>query len=145
MNRIAAALAALAGLAACQPQAYQDFSFGTEYQAVVLVNGQVFYGRIEQLDRPFPLLRDVYYLASQTDADGRPTRGVLLKRGREPHAPGFMHINARHIAVIEPVAADSRIGQLIAESRKQPPAEAPAAAPVPAPAPPAQPQAGPQQ
>lgn len=123
MNRFVrafAALAALAGLSACQPQIpSQDFSFGTEYQAVVLVNGQVFYGRIEQLDRPFPVLRDAYYLASQTDAEGH-TRAVLLKRGREPHGPGFMHISARHIAVIEPVAPDSKIAQLIAESKRQP-------------------------
>lgn len=131
-------LALVGALAACQPQiAAQDFSFGTEYQAVVLTNGQVFYGRIEQLDRPFPVLRDVYYIASQTDPDTKQTKGMLLKRGREPHGPAFMHINAQHIAVIEPVAPESRIAQLIAESRKQPPAAssepAPAASTQPAP------------
>lgn len=49
---------------------------------------------------------------------------MLVKRGSEWHGPDFMRTNARHVVLIEPVAPDSRVAQLIREA-KAPAATAP--------------------
>jgi hypothetical protein len=41
-----------------------------------------------------------------------------VKRGKELHAPDRMIINQKSIVFVEPVGADSKVAQLIAESNK---------------------------
>jgi len=103
-----------------------DLSFPTEYQTVFLDNGQAFIGKVEA-GTNFLVLRDVFYVQRQVTsaaADKKQEVNVLLKRGSEWHAPDFMRINLSHIILIEPVAPDSRVAQLIREAKK-PPAAAP--------------------
>jgi hypothetical protein len=124
-----------------------DLKFPTEYQAVFLDNGQVFFGRLQDTGEPFLLLRDVFYVQRAVSGDKKETHNVLLKRGNEWHGPDFMRVNSRHVVLIEPVAPDSRVAQLIREARKPtagPPAATPApASPAPAPTPQAPPAAAP--
>jgi hypothetical protein len=118
-----------------------DLQFPTEYQAVFLDNGQVFFGRLQKTNSNFLLLRDVYYIRHEVSKDQKESRNVLLKRGLEWHSPEFMRINSRHVVLIEPVAPDSRVFQLIMQANKQAPPPAPSAAPPAAPpAPPAAPE-----
>jgi len=114
-----------------------ELGFPTEYQAVFLDNGQVFFGKIEETSSPYITLRDVFYVQSVTDRDKKETKNILLKRGYEWHGPAFMRLNPRHVVLIEPVGPDSRVAQLIREARSAPPPRAdgpPAAAPAPKPA-----------
>ncbi len=100
----------------------------TEYQAVFMDNGQVFFGRMEKGASAFPLLRDVYYIGRQTSPDGKQVANILVKRGSEWHGPDHMSINKQHIVIIEPVSATSRVAQLIKDAKaQQPQASAPAA------------------
>ena len=46
-----------------------DLDFPTEYQAVYLDNGQVFFGKLSETGSPFPLLRDVFFIQTQVDRD----------------------------------------------------------------------------
>ena len=108
-----------------------DLKFESTYQAVVLDNGQVFIGKLEQSGSAYPLLRDVFYIQRLTEGDKKEVKNVLLKRGNEWHKPDYMRLNARHIVMIEPVAPESRMALLIQEA-KAPPAAAPPAAPLPA-------------
>ena len=108
-----------------------DLKFETTYQAVVLDNGQVFIGKLEQGGSAYPLLREVFYIQRLTEGDKKEVKNVLLKRGNEWHKPDYMRLNARHIVLIEPVAPESRMAKLIQEA-KAPPAAAPPAAPPPA-------------
>ena len=39
----------------------------TPYQAVLLTNGSAYFGRLEGLGTPFPVLRDVFYVQSTQD------------------------------------------------------------------------------
>jgi len=96
-------------------------SFTTEHQAVFMDNGQVFFGKMENDGGAYPLLKDVYYIGRQTSPDGKEVKNILIKRGNELHAPDFMYINKQHIAIIEPVAANSRVEQLIKEAKDQKP------------------------
>jgi hypothetical protein len=95
--------------------------FSTEYQAIFMDNGQVFFGKIEQAGAGYPLLKDVFYIGRQTSPDGKEVKNILVKRGNEWHGPDFMYINKQHIVVIEPVAANSRVSQLIKEAKNQKP------------------------
>jgi hypothetical protein len=114
-------LAAALGLTGCGSS---SLDFPTEYQAVYLDNGQIFFGKLADSGSPFPILRDVFFVQTQTDRDKKESKHLLFKRGSiEGHHPDFMRINAEHIVVIEPVAPDSRVAQLIREAKApRPPA-----------------------
>jgi hypothetical protein len=99
-------------------------SFKTEYQAVFMDNGQVFFGKLEKTDSPYPVLKDVYYIGRQTSPDGKQAANVLVKRGNEWHSPEYMNINKQHIVIIEPVSSTSRVAQLIKEAKVQQPLQA---------------------
>ncbi|MGH9454764.1 MAG: hypothetical protein ACRD2O_12430 [Terriglobia bacterium] len=115
---IVIALVALgaAGFAACRTRA--AVKFGTPYQAVLLDNGQVYYGKIQGLETAYPVLTDVYYVKSQVNPETKEVSNVLIRRGNEWHAPDRMFLNANHIVLMEPVNPKSKVAQLIAASRK---------------------------
>jgi hypothetical protein len=107
-----------------------NLSFPTEYQAVFLDNGQVFFGRLSAASAsPYLTLKDVFYVQRIITGEKKAARNILVKRGSEWHAPDFMRINIRHILLIEPVAPDSRVALLIREAKARLAAGAPAPAP----------------
>ncbi len=118
-----------------------DLNFSTEYQAVFLDNGQVFFGKLSDVGSPYLTLRDVYYVQTLVEREKKEPANILVKRGSEWHNPDFMRINNRHVLVIEPVGSDSRVAQLIKEAKSatppkaESPAPAPKANPQPAPKP----------
>jgi len=89
----------------------------TEYQAVFLDNGQAFFGKLENANSKYPLLKEVYYIQSQEDPATKQVNSVLTKRGSELHGPDAMYINAGHILMVESVTPGSKVGQLIAEAK----------------------------
>lgn len=91
--------------------------FGTPLQAVLLDNGQVYYGIVSRLDTAYPEMTDVYYVVNEEDPRTRTVKHVLVKRGKELHAPTATYLNARHIVMIEPVGEGSEVAKLIAHSR----------------------------
>ncbi|OPY13418.1 MAG: hypothetical protein A4E70_01118 [Syntrophus sp. PtaU1.Bin005] len=112
-------------LSACENRAKEEkLNFTTEYQAVFMANGQVFFGKIENAGAAYPLLKEVYYIGRQAAPEEKEVRSILIKRGSEWHKPEYMYINRQHIAVIEPVSPDSRVAQLIKEAKTAKPAEA---------------------
>jgi hypothetical protein len=84
---------------------------------VLLTNGSVYYGKLEGLGGPFPVLRDVFYVQAAADPNTKQTTNVLIRRGKEWHAPDYMVLNANHILLVEPVTPGSRVANLIAEAR----------------------------
>lgn len=93
--------------------------FDTPYQAVFMANGQVFFGKLSDAGTEHPRLDDVYYVQQQVNPETKQATSVLIRRGREWHAPSFMVLNGRSILFIEPVGPDSKVAQLIAEAGKQ--------------------------
>jgi hypothetical protein len=90
---------------------------GTPYQAVALMNGQLFFGKLEPADGNCIVLRDVFYVQTRQNPDTKAVANVLIKRGGEAHGPDRMIINRQQVLLIEPVKADSQIGQLIAQQQ----------------------------
>ena len=82
-------------------------TFPTEYQAILLDNGQAFFGKIEKIGPSYIILRDVFYVRTQIDQKEKQAKNILVKRGLEWHAPDFMYLNPRHVVLIEPVAPES--------------------------------------
>jgi hypothetical protein len=115
-------LVLLACVTACG-QTGENLSFKTEYQAVFLDNGQIFFGKMEKGGSAHPILKDVYYIGRQTSPDGKEVANVLLKRGNEWHGPDSMYLTSAHIVMIEPVAPTSKVAELIKELKAKLPAE----------------------
>lgn len=92
--------------------------FKSPYQAVLLTNGAVYFGKLEGLGTDYPILRDVFYIQNAVDPNTKQTSSVLIRRGKEWHGPDFMVLNARHVLLIEPVTEGSRVAHLIAAAPK---------------------------
>ena len=75
-------------------------NLNTPYQAVLLTNGQVFYGRLDELGSPFPVLTEVYYVHSQVNQDTKQVSNTLIRRGKEWHSPERMILNGAHIVLV---------------------------------------------
>lgn len=89
-----------------------------KYYAVLLNNNSVYFGKLEGLGSEFPVLHDVYYVQSNVNQETKQVNNVLVKRGKEWHAPDRMIISQNSIVFVEPVGGDSKVAQLIAESKK---------------------------
>jgi hypothetical protein len=92
-------------------------SMTTPYQAVLLSNGAAYFGHLEGLGNPYPVLRDVFYVQSAQDPNTKQVSNILVKRGKEWHAPDRMILNANMIVLVEPVNPGSRVAQLIAQAK----------------------------
>ena len=96
-----------------------DVRFTTPYQAVLLSNGSVYFGKLAGYGGPAPVLTQVYYIVSQANPDTKQVSNILVKRGKELHAPDRMYLNPRQIVFVEPVGPNSQVAQKIAEQTGQ--------------------------
>lgn len=91
----------------------QKLELKTNYQAVLLDNGQAYFGKVEQ-GPDYLLLKNVFYIQSKVDESTKAVSSVLIKRGvQEWHAPDSMYINKEHVVLVEPVAESSKLAELI--------------------------------
>ena len=97
----------------------ENLTFTTEYQLVVMNNGQYFIGKIEKAGSAYPVLKNVFYIRQQMDPETKQMKSGLFKRSMEPHAPNMMYINANSISFIEPVSPDSQVVKLIKQLESQ--------------------------
>ncbi len=95
---------------------------GTGYQAVFLVNNQVYFGKLANQNSQFPVLKDIYYLQVnqpvQPLAKGQTVPSSpeinLVKLGGELHGPtDEMRINRDQILLIEDLRTDSNLVKAI--------------------------------
>lgn len=91
------------------------------WQAVFLSNGQVYFGRLNDLSGQFVFLNDIYYLQLDKplqstnpkdklkEAEDQ-TKLQLIKLGKELHGPkDQMVLNRDHILFIEELSSDSKV------------------------------------
>lgn len=100
-------------------------SVSNRYSAVFLTNGQVYFGKIFSNDKDLIVLKQVYYLQSQS---GNPQGGdssigsqfTLIKMGQEIHGPeDELFINKNQVMFYENLRDDSRIVQSITQTQKK--------------------------
>ncbi len=99
--------------------ASRTLKLDTPYQAVLLDNGQVYYGKIEHTDSELTILTDVYYIQNQVDPQTKEVKNLLIRRGNEWHAPNRSVVNTRHIVIIEPVTLGSKVAELIVQLKNK--------------------------
>jgi hypothetical protein len=112
-------LVVLLAAVACEQHHRKGAEITTPYAAVLLDNNQVYFGKLANADSEFPELTDVYYIQTQQNQETKEVKSVLVRRGNEVHAPDRMFLNERHIIMIEPVGANSKVAQLIADDKNK--------------------------
>jgi hypothetical protein len=100
-----------------------DVKFPTSYQAVRLMDGSVYFGKLEGYGGPTPVLTQVYYIVSQTNPDTKQVSTILVKLGKadpyQLYKPDRIYLSSRQILFVEPVGADSQVAQKIKEQGGQ--------------------------
>ena len=69
--------------------AKENLTFTTEYQCVLMTNGQYFFGKMEKAGSAYPVLRNVYYVRQQMDPATKEMKSTIFKRSMEPFAPEY--------------------------------------------------------
>lgn len=98
----------------------------TKMQAVFLNNGQVYFGKISELNSKYVNMTNIYYLrVNQQVQPGRqpsPNDVSLVKLGCELHGPqDLMTINREQVTFWENLKDDGQVAKAIAEYVKQNP------------------------
>jgi len=88
----------------------------SEYQAVLLNNGQIYFGKLSAPGGDFYYLRHVYYLTESSTRTGKPLRS-LAKLTNDVHGPeDFMAINRGQIVYMENLSPSGQASRLLAHS-----------------------------
>ena len=92
------------------------------WQAVFLTNDQVYFGKLEEYDEGYLVLRDVYYLRSADDlqTSGKDSANLnLIKLGGEVHGPvDEIFIPKASVLYFENLKEESRVVESINQSRR---------------------------
>lgn len=100
----------------------------SQYDAVFLTNGQVYFGKLSDKGDKYITLKDIYYLqvnqalqsGTQTQTNQQPELS-LVKLGNELHGPvDEMQINRDQVLFYEMLKNDGKVAQAIAEYQKNP-------------------------
>jgi hypothetical protein len=91
-------------------------AFDTPFQAILLANGSVYFGKLQGWGTSRPVLTEVFYVVSKTDPTTKEVKNILVKRGKEWHEPDKMYLNPSQIVFVEPVGKDSKVAHLIVEA-----------------------------
>lgn len=97
---------------------------GSKYQAVFFTNGQVYFGKLETLDKEYMRLSDVYYLQTQAGEDAESENPQettadqgniqLIKLGEEVHGPeDAMIISKQQLLFYENLKTDGQVAKSI--------------------------------
>lgn len=95
----------------------------SKYQAVFLVNGDIYFGKLESADRNYLKLTNIYYIQSPTSksADDQTEQTAddqnnvqLIKLGEEIYGPeDLMMISRDQVMLYENLKPDSKVAQAI--------------------------------
>ncbi|OGF26917.1 hypothetical protein A2303_05440 [Candidatus Falkowbacteria bacterium RIFOXYB2_FULL_47_14] len=100
-------------------------SAGSGWYSTKLMNGEVYYGQIDDLSSDPVIIRNVYYNYDQLNQEeGEEKKGDtanlrLVKRGKETHGPdGSMSLVRTQIVYMEPLKNDSKVLKAILDYEK---------------------------
>ena len=107
----------------------KDYAVGGPYQAIFLSNGQVYFGKVSNLDKDYVRLTNVYYLQLQQPLQSQQKQEIgnkqtqpvqptftLIKLGGEMHGQlDELVINRNHVLFMEGLKEDSQLVKKILE------------------------------
>jgi hypothetical protein len=95
---------------------------GKQYQAVFLTNGQVYFGKVSNVDSGYLKLTDIYYLQVQQQvqpkdqSSSQQPQVSLAKLGGELHGPeDIMYISRQQMLFWENLKSDGKVAKAIAD------------------------------
>ena len=101
----------------------------TDWQAVFLTNGQVYFGKVAKETDDELVLTEIYYLqitqplqrsSDQNQQQQGQNELALVKLGNELHGPkDMMYINKDHVLFTEDLKGDSKVVKAIEDSKNQ--------------------------
>jgi hypothetical protein len=97
---------------------------GDRYQAVFLTNGQVYFGKLSNVDDKYVRLTDIYYLQVQqsvqpADKNAQP-QVSLAKLGSELHGPeDAMEVNRDQVLFWENLKNDGKVVKAIQDNKNK--------------------------
>jgi hypothetical protein len=100
----------------CVGSARVNHKLHNAISGVLLTNGSVYFGHLQGCGGHNPVLTDVLYIVTQTNPETKQSNNVLVKRGKELHAPDRMYLNPSALLFVEPVGPNSKVAQLIAQA-----------------------------
>jgi hypothetical protein len=99
-----------------------------EYQAVFLTNGQVYFGKLQNIGSNYLVLTNIYYLQVQdsvqpttvtASTDSSTNQAQLVKLGNELHGPeDKMEISSKQVLFWENLKADGKVSQSISKYKQ---------------------------
>jgi hypothetical protein len=96
-----------------------------QYQALFLTNGQVYFGKLSNVDDRYVRLNDIYYLQVQQavqpaqGTDQQQPKVSLAKLGSELHGPeDEMLVNRDQVLFWENLKNDGKVAKAIADNKK---------------------------
>jgi hypothetical protein len=117
----------IAAIALKAPGNENKFVDKSKYQAVFLNGGQVYFGKVRDLNSEYIRIRDIYYLQVnqqvQPNTGGSTTTGnndvSLVKLGCELHGPqDEMVVNREQVVFWENLKSDGQVAKAVAEYQK---------------------------
>lgn len=99
-----------------------------QFQAVFLTNGQVYFGKLTDVNSGYVVLNNIYYLQQQDQANANQQQDQakdmqnvsLIKLGQELHGPeDTMYIQQDKILFWENLKNDGKVAQAIKDQSKQ--------------------------
>lgn len=99
----------------------------SKYQAIFLTNGQVYFGKLSDVDNGYVNIKDVYYLQVQQAVQPADTKSSteqpkvsLTKLGNELHGPtDEMHISRTQVLFWENLKGDSTVVKAITDYKNK--------------------------
>ena len=96
-----------------------------EYQAVFLTNGQVYFGKVTNVDSSYVKLTDIYYLQVQQTVQPKDSSAAasaanqqvsLAKLGGELHGPeDVMYVSRQQVLFWENLKTDGKVAKAISD------------------------------
>lgn len=94
-----------------------------QFQALFLTNGQVYFGKISQVDKSYVKVTDIYYLQVQQTVQPKDAAAAannqqvsLAKLGGELHGPeDIMYVSRQQVLFWENLKTDGKVAKAIAD------------------------------
>lgn len=122
---VSVAITAFVGYALVRGVGSQNYVESDQYQAVFLSDGQIYFGKLSNVDQQYAVLEDIYYLQVQNNSQVQQAEAEqapqiqLVKLGNEIHGPqDKMVINADQILFWENLKDEGQVADAIARYKE---------------------------
>lgn len=86
--------------------------------SISLVNGQVYYGIVQEIEPSFIKLSNVYYVQSSVQPNGQRDNKLVNRQKNDWHGPQWLLVPIDKVVMLEAVGPDSPVAKLIEKDKE---------------------------